>query len=93
MGTITKKETESIVKEITSKPYRLDLHNDDYNSFDWVITCLIKICGHESEQASQCALIVHHNGRCDIKYGDKDTLSKMKDKLRNAGLSATMEEN
>ena len=91
MATITKKKTKSKVDEIISKPYRLVLHNDDYNSFDWVITCLVKICKHENEQATQCAHIVHFSGKCDVKYGDLETISTMKDKLKNAGLSATME--
>ena len=89
----TKEQVESKVEEILSKPYVLILENDDYNSFDWVITCLIKICKHEYEQANQCALVVHYNGRCDVKYGDYETISSMKDKLVNAGLCATMEVN
>lgn len=93
MATITKKQIKSKVDEITSRPYVLFLENDDYNSFDWVITCLIKICEHDQEQASQCAHIVHFNGRCDVKYGDKETITSMKDKLKNAGLCAIMEEN
>jgi ATP-dependent Clp protease adaptor protein ClpS len=93
MSTKTKEKVESKVDEILSKPFRLDLHNDDHNSFDWVITCLMKVCGHEQEQASQCAHMVHFNGKCDVKYGDKETISAMKDKLRGAGLSVTMEEN
>jgi ATP-dependent Clp protease adaptor protein ClpS len=93
MATKTKKQIKSKVDEILSKPYKLTLHNDDYNSFDWVITCLMKVCGHDHEQASQCAHTVHFNGRCDVKYGDLETITSMKDKLRNAGLSATMEAN
>ena len=93
MATITKKKTQSKVKEILSKPYRLDLHNDDFNSFDWVIKCLMKVCGHEYEQANQCAHIVHFKGKCDVKYGDFDTISVMKEKLQKSGLSVTMEEN
>ncbi len=93
MATITKKKTKSKVDEILSKPYRLILHNDDYNTFDWVITCLMKVCNHELEQATQCAHIVHFRGKCDVKYGDLETIASMKDKLKSAGLSATMEEN
>jgi ATP-dependent Clp protease adaptor protein ClpS len=93
MPTITKKETKSKVREILSKPYKLILHNDDHNTFDWVITCLMKVCKHEQEQATQCAHIIHYNGKCDVKYGDLETISGMKDKLRGAGLSATMEAN
>ena len=93
MATITKKKTSSKVQEILSKPYKLVLHNDDYNTFDWVITCLMKVCKHEQEQAAQCAHIVHYIGKCDVKYGDIETIATMKDKLRSAGLSATMESN
>ena len=92
MGKI-KEQVESKVEEILSKPYRIDLHNDDYNSFDWVITCLMKICDHEEDQANQCAHIVHFKGICDVKYGDYDTISTMKEKLKSAGLSVTMEAN
>jgi ATP-dependent Clp protease adaptor protein ClpS len=93
MATITKKKTSSKVDEILSKPYKLVLHNDDYNTFDWVITCLMNVCKHEYEQANQCAHIVHFKGECDVKYGDFEKLSEMKSKLQNAGLSVTIEEN
>jgi ATP-dependent Clp protease adaptor protein ClpS len=93
MATITKKKTKTSVEEVISKPFRLDLHNDDYNTFDHVINCLMRICKHEFEQASQCAHIVHYNGKCDVKYGDYDTISVMKEKLQTAGLSVTMEVN
>ena len=85
MATITKKKTESVVDKILSNPYKIILHNDDFNSFEWVITCLMKVCGHEFEQANQCAHIVHFKGECDVKYGDYEKLSVMKDKLQNAG--------
>ena len=93
MATITKKKKQSQVKEILSKPYRLDLHNDDFNSFDHVISCLMTVCGHEYEQANQCAHIVHYKGICDVKYGDFETISTMKEKLQNSGLSVTIESN
>ena len=93
MATITRTKTKSKVQEVLSKPYKLILHNDDYNTFDWVITCLMKVCKHEQEQATQCAHIVHYQGKCDVKYGDLETISEMKNKLRSAGLSATIEEN
>lgn len=88
-----KEQTLSKVEEILSKPYKLVLHNDDYNSFDWVIKCLMEICGHELEQANQCAHLVHFKGKCDVKYGDYETISTMKEKLEKSGLSVTMEVN
>ena len=93
MSTITKKKTKKQVDEILSQPWKIVLGNDDYNSFDWVITCLMKICGHEYEQANQVAHLVHFKGEGDVKYGDLEKLSVMKEKLVNAGLCATLEKN
>jgi ATP-dependent Clp protease adaptor protein ClpS len=92
MTTITEKKTLNLAEEILTKPFRLILHNDDYNTFDWVIKCLMNVCSHEFEQASQCAHLVHYKGKCDVKYGDFETISDMKEKLANAGLSVTIEE-
>jgi len=69
----------------------LVLHNDDVHSFDYVIASLIDICHHEVHQAEQCAYIVHHNGKCDVKNGAYDVLHPMKDKLTSKGLSVTID--
>ena len=93
MDTITKEKKDSKLKSITEQPKKLVLHNDRYNTFDHVITSLVTICGHEPEQATQCAYIVHYKSQCDVKLGDESTLSKMKDKLTFRGLLATLEDN
>lgn len=89
----TKTKSKSKVDSILSKPYVLILHNDDVSTFDHVINCLIKVCEHELEQATQCAYMVHNNGRCDIKYGGYDIINDMKNKLKSSGLSVTIEVN
>ncbi len=69
----------------------LILHNDDVHTFEYVIKSLIDICEHDAYQAEQCAYIVHHNGKCDIKSGSYDFLHPMKDKLTDKGLSVTID--
>ncbi len=91
MTTITKTKINPQIEELLSQPFILMLHNDDFNSFDWVIQCLMKICNHSLEQASQCAHIVHFTGKCDVKRGDHDMISEMYNKLKNCGLSVTIE--
>lgn len=91
MSTIIKEQISSQLEEILTQPYVLILHNDDYNSFDFVINSLISVCGHEYEQASQCAHIVHFTGKCDVKRGDHENINKMYSKLKTLGLSVTME--
>jgi len=91
MSTKTEKKTDA--EELLSQPYKLLLHNDDKNTFDHVIQCLVTVCGHTTEQATQCAHIVHFKGVCDVKYGDYDKLNTMKEKLQGADLSVTVEPN
>lgn len=48
----------------------LILHDDDDHTFEYVIQCLMDICGHDLVQAEQCTQIVHFKGSCDILKGD-----------------------
>jgi ATP-dependent Clp protease adaptor protein ClpS len=64
------------------------LFNDDVNTFDHVIDTLIAVCQHTPEQAEQCSIIVHHNGKCTVKTGDIKDLKPRCSKLLQAGLSA-----
>ena len=91
MNTITKTRESEKLDNSTSLPYLLILENDDYNTFEWVIECLIKICKHDPEQASQCAHIVHFTGKCYVKRGDFETLLVMYNKLKSCGLCVSME--
>lgn len=68
------------------------LYNDDVNSFDHVINCLIKYCKHTPEQAEQCSLIVHYQGKCAVKSGSPKVLEPICDALCRKGLSAIIEE-
>ena len=67
------------------------LHNDDVNTFDHVIMCLIDICGHDEIQAEQCASIVHYNGKCSVKRGTFDQLEPRCTQLLERGLSADIQ--
>ena len=69
----------------------LILHNDDINSFDYVIETLIQVCSHDMAQAEQCAFITHYKGSCDIKKGTDAYLKPLKNKLVSRGLTATIE--
>lgn len=60
-------EEEVLVLDQTDDVYKLVLHNDDVNTFDFVIECLIEICKHTPEQAEQCTLLVHYKGKCTVK--------------------------
>jgi ATP-dependent Clp protease adaptor protein ClpS len=69
----------------------LTLHNDDVNTFDYVIETLINVCEHDVLQAEQCAYIVHFKGKCEVKKGPVDYLQPIKNKLVSKGLQATID--
>jgi ATP-dependent Clp protease adaptor protein ClpS len=69
----------------------LILYNDDINTFDHVIKSLVEICGHDSVQAEQCALIVHFKGSCEIKTGIIEVLNAMSRSLNLKGLNSKVE--
>ncbi len=69
----------------------LILYNDDNNSFDYVISCLIEVCHHDIIQAEQCTFITHYKGKCDIKNGDYKSLKPMKENLVGKGLRVTID--
>ena len=68
--------------------YNIILYNDDVNTFEWVIECLVKYCNHDSIQAEQCAHIVHYKGKCAVKEGSIEELKPICETLLEKGLSA-----
>ncbi len=74
----------------TTRERKIILHNDDVNTFDHVIHCLIKICDQTAEQAEQCAYIVHYHGKCVVKTGSYEDLKPRCLMLLEAGLSAEL---
>ena len=85
--TITKIEN----KEEKAVTKSLVLHNDDVNSFEHVIMCLIHYCKHELEQAEQCTMVTHNNGRCSIMSGSMDELLPVYNVLLDNELTVTIE--
>lgn len=88
MSTKEKTRVKASPKEATIINNEIILYNDDVNTFDHVIDTLIRVCDHTPEQAEQCSLIVHYNGKCTVKT---DILEKLKPQcslLLEAGLSA-----
>lgn len=82
----TQAEEEVLTEEALE--WKLVLHNDEVNTFDHVIHCLIEVCGHTTEQAEQLTLLVHFKGKAIVKTGDMDELAPMRNDLCRRGLSA-----
>ena len=88
MNTIEKVKEDVSVAEKEGVNNEIVLYNDDFNTFDHVIFTLIKVCKHTSEQAEQCAILVHYKGQCTVKTGVFEELKPQCTQLLEAGLSA-----
>lgn len=88
MSTKEKELEEVLVDELISFNNEIVLYNDEVNTFDHVIDTLMRVCRHTAEQAEQCSLIVHYNGKCTVKTGEYTELKPQCTQLLEAGLSA-----
>jgi ATP-dependent Clp protease adaptor protein ClpS len=88
MSTKEKVLEEVLTEEQVSNNNEIVLYNDEVNTFDHVIETLIKVCKHTAEQAEQCSLIVHYNGKCTVKTGELKDLKSQCTQLLDAGLNA-----
>lgn len=84
-------QEEVITLEDIHNEHKLILWNDDFNTFDFVIECLMKICGHTLEQAEQCTMLVHYKGKCVVKKGSMEKLQPMNEKLLSCGLTSEIQ--
>jgi ATP-dependent Clp protease adaptor protein ClpS len=79
------------VLEALDHTHSLIVWNDEVNTFEWVIETLIDVCGHAEEQAEQCAMIIHTQGKYAVKHGSYDNLKPMCDAITERGIGATIE--
>jgi ATP-dependent Clp protease adaptor protein ClpS len=93
METITIEKTDIDISELTDilNKKHLVVFNDDVNSFDYVIDTFCKVLNHNTEQASQCALIIHNKGKCSVKEGVYDKLKPAYEALRERHLLAEIQ--
>ena len=87
----TQHEEEVDVLESIDLEKFLVVHNDEVNTFDWVIETLVEVCKHSWEQAEQCAYIIHSKGKYAVKHGEFEVLKTMKDEITDRGIAATIQ--
>ncbi|MDA8731294.1 ATP-dependent Clp protease adaptor ClpS [Flavobacteriaceae bacterium] len=90
MSTKEKIKEEVVVLEKEVNQHHIVLHNDEVNTFDFVINSLINVCEHTEEQAEQCTWLVHFKGKCTVKTGELKELEPRCSKLLSLGLSAEL---
>ena len=83
---------ESGISTSSEQEHRLVLWNDDHNSFEWVIICLVTFLNFTPEKAEQAAWTVHLQGKEVVKTGSKESLEPYKKLLEERGLTVSIEE-
>ena len=83
--------SKKVLKKSKRGKYQVILLNDNRNTFDHVIDCLIEACGHNEFQAHQCALIVHNAGRCAVCIDSYDQCEAVYEYLIKSKLKAKLE--
>jgi len=79
----------TVEKELSTS--NLVVYNDEVNTFDWVIETLIDVCKHTYEQAEQCSIFIHTQGKYAVKEGSLKKLRPMRDAIIERGIQATIE--
>ena len=83
---------ESGISTNSEQVSKLILWNDDHNSFEWVILCLVALLNFTPEKAEKAAWTVHLQGKEVVKTGSVDSLTPYKKLLEERGLTVSIEE-
>ena len=91
--TQTKEETFTLDEILTSLKviHRLILWNDEVNSFDHVIYCLMKYLDYSESQSEKIAWKVHNEGKCAILEGSFTEMEVYRKILQQEGLKVSVE--
>jgi ATP-dependent Clp protease adaptor protein ClpS len=85
--TLTLDEILSSLKEL----HRLILWNDDFNTFDHVIHCMMKYLDYTETQAAKIAWKVHNEGKCAILEGSFTEVEVYRKILQQEGLTVSVD--
>lgn len=91
MGTFGKERGSGRLSKKNGNLKTIVLHNDNVNSFEYVIDCLCEVCGHDDIQAEQCAFLTHFTGKCEIKFGEMDDLVLLHKRLKDKKLIVSID--
>jgi ATP-dependent Clp protease adaptor protein ClpS len=92
-NTQTQEETltlEEVLADLKSNN-RLILWNDEVNTFDHVIECLIKYLDYSDTQAEKIAWTVHTKGKCAILEGSFTEVEVYRKILQSEGLTVSID--
>lgn len=93
MSTEVQEETLTLeeILESLKEMHRLILWNDDFNTFEHVINCMMKYLDYSEQQATKIAWKVHNEGKCTVLEGSFTELEIYRKILQQEGLTVTVD--
>lgn len=91
MANTIEETKESITSDDTIYQKKVILHNDDYNSFDHVIECVMTICHKSQREAETITWEAHTNGKAVCYEGSLETCETVAQKMDNENLTVSVE--
>lgn len=93
MSTVIETEVleEVEVSSDIGEPVKLILWNDDFNTFEHVIACLIKYIKKSYDEAEAIAWIVHTKGKSILLEGSRPNLVEYYNILKFKGLTVSLD--
>ena len=80
-------DIDGLVQNLMDSCKSIIVYNDDVNTFDHVIQCLIHYCNHTVSQAQEHTLRIHHQGKSLVMHGNMEELQPAYMGLVMEGLS------
>jgi ATP-dependent Clp protease adaptor protein ClpS len=71
--------------------HRLILWNDEVNTFDHVIYCMMKYLDYSEAQAEKIAAKVHNEGKCAVLEGSYTEMEIYRKILQQEGLTVSVD--
>lgn len=93
MGTQVQEETFTLDEILAGlrETHRLILWNDDSNTFDHVINCLMKYLDYNEPQSEAIAWTVHNDGKCTILEGSFTEIEVYRKIFKHEGLTVSID--
>ncbi len=93
MSVQTQEKTFTLEEILTSLKtvHRLILWNDEVNTFEHVIRCLMKYLDYSETQAEKIAWQVHNKGKCAILEGSFTEMEIYRKILQKEGLTVSVD--
>lgn len=90
--TLPEQEKESKVKEQQSRPWKVVVFNNSYNTFEEVADILVKATGCSHAQGMALAWKIHTRGKAVVYEGDKPSCERVVSVIRTIKIQVEMDD-